>query len=78
LPSGSVECWGWNKYGELGVGYPSEAHTPVQTKHFTGLVRAGARLAVSTLGADAHNLKVKFPGDTLHNASSATLTQTVN
>jgi alpha-tubulin suppressor-like RCC1 family protein len=76
--TGGLVCWGGNAVGELGDGSNTRSSTPVQTKHFTGLVRTRAKFAISTLGSGTHTLTAKFPGDALHSGSSATLSQTVN
>jgi len=40
--TGSMQCWGWNQYGQLGIGNSTDSATPAGIKNPTGIVNVAA------------------------------------
>jgi alpha-tubulin suppressor-like RCC1 family protein len=53
LSTGGVDCWGSNRYGQLGDGSTTNRHTPVEVEGVGGSGTLAGAIAISSEGEDA-------------------------
>ncbi len=78
--TGSLKCWGFNAFGQLGDTTTDNSDIPVDVNGLgagTALVFSEAAASTATLSTGNHTITASYGGNGDHTGSSATLTQVI-